>query len=159
MKKFNQLYVSKVAELEVPVEKPREDLLIKTGKLILGALCVFTFLAGLIFTDIPLLRNIITHFNTHIIIPVEQWMAADPRTGRALEFLIYATIASIILYATRMRLYVLGLWCLANIEKWIDDLRARAIVKNFFSVPKKPTLTPESKTATIEPAEDKFAQF
>jgi len=167
MSKFQTLYKKKLSELQPKTaDSPRQDLLITVGKLFGGAILVFTFLSGVIFTVIPLARNISLHFQTHILEPIVRWMAAEPTTGNSLMFLIYATISAVILYILRDKIQILFLWILASGERSAADaahkIEQRRMLKEleepFGAFESKASLIP-TRQMTLEPADDKHPLF
>lgn len=167
MSKFQSLYQKKLAELRPKSdESPRQDLLITVGKILGGAILVFTFLSGVIFTVIPLARNISVHFQTHIMEPIVRWMAAEPTTGNSLMFLIYATISAVIIYILREKIQILGLWILASGERSAADaafkIEQRRLKKEleepFGAFESTASLVP-TRQVNLEPADDDRPQF
>ena len=167
MSKFQTLYKKKLSELQPKTaETPRQDLLITVGKMFGGALLVFTFLSGVIFTVIPLARNISLHFQTHILEPIVRWMAAEPTTGNSLMFLIYATISAVILYILRDKIQILFLWILASGERSAAEaahkIEQRRVLKEldepFGAFETTASLVP-TRQVNLEPADDKQPLF
>lgn len=160
MSKFQELYRKKLEQTAPATEEPKQDLLLTLLKLIGGAILIFTFLSGVIFTLIPLLRNIAVHMQTHIVEPIQRWMAAEPTTGHSLMFLLYATISVVILYIMREKIQILFLWLLSLLERAFQEAKHKAEVRKNQKLLQKPfgdvRLSPKTKIGltptAIEPA-------
>lgn len=171
MSKFQNLYQQKVAELSTTAEPVKQDLLLTFGKLFGGAIIIFTFLSGVIFTVIPLLRNISVHFHTHIMEPIQRWMEAEPTTGNSLMFLLYATTSVVVLYLMRNKIQILFLFLLAQFEKSVLEAKHKTEVRKAAKELKKPFGSkdpqrfntslgiPLDKPLSIEPAQNDHPQF
>lgn len=160
MSKFQELYRKKLEQTAPPTEEPKQDLLLTFLKLLGGAILIFTFLSGVIFTLIPLLRNMALHMQTHIVEPIQRWMAAEPTTGHSLMFLLYATISVVIIYIMREKIQILFLWILSLFERAVEDTKHKVEVRKNQKLVEKPfgdtTLSPSTRISltptAIEPA-------
>lgn len=114
---FKELYDKTLINIhESRKSEKKQDTAVIVLKYLAGAAGVFTFLAGIVFTVIPLIKNISYHIELHVLEPLHEWMLAQPTTGSALVFLFYATVASIVLYILRDLLYLLFLNFMCFVE-------------------------------------------
>lgn len=110
----------------------RPDMLIAFAKALGIAFFSFTFLAGLIFTVIPLMRNVYLHFIWHFVEPINRWVAAEPVTGSAIMFLFQVAGAVIVIWLLRSYLMFIPTYIMASVEK-NNKNKPKKVVK------KKPT--------------------
>lgn len=110
-------YKDKLTKLKTSLEKEKSDGLVTLAKAFAFAFVAFTFLAGLIFTVIPLARNIYMHFVWHVIEPINNWVATEPVTGTAILFLFKVAAVCLFLFTIRKHLMFIPLWIASQLEK------------------------------------------
>lgn len=110
-------YKQRLHELAKNTTPRKEDMLLMALKIVGAALLVFTFFSGLIFTVIPLMRNMWNHIELNIVQPINSWMLAEPTTGHSMVFLVNLTVFIIILFFARVKLFHLGFWLLTKLEQ------------------------------------------
>lgn len=110
-------YGQKLKELRSKVDKNRPDMLLLLGKSLLAAFVIFTFLSGLVFTVIPLARNISEHVQTNIIQPINAWIAAEPVFGNHMMFVFQAAGTIMFLYFIRDYIALFFVWIMHLFEK------------------------------------------
>ena len=109
-------YSEKLKALKASLQKDKPDMLLSFGSAMLVAFFAFTFLAGLVFTVIPLLRNMWMHILWHFIEPINRWVAAEPVTGGAIMFLFKAAGVVLLLWLFRKWLMFIPYWIMAQFE-------------------------------------------
>jgi len=110
-------YKEKLVDLQKTLEKNRPDMLLSLLKAIIAALCVFTFLAGFVFTVIPLARNIWNHVQLHIIAPVNLWIAEEPVFGGHMIFVFQAAATIMFIWLIRHYIMLLGVYIMSLFEE------------------------------------------
>lgn len=107
--------------------------LVTLGKALFFAFVVFTFLAGIIFTVIPLIRTCVEYLNMAVWIPLNNWIVQEPVTGPATMFLFYASGAMLVLYVLRDYFQIGYFWAMSQFE----TIRYRLNKQNTVSAEKK----------------------
>lgn len=110
-------YKEKLVDLQKTLEKNRPDMLLSLLKATFAALCVFTFLAGFVFTVIPLARNIWNHIMLHIVAPINLWVAEEPVFGGHMIFVFQAAATIMFIWLIRHYIMLLVVYVLSLFEK------------------------------------------
>ena len=124
---------SRYLSLAGNLRQNRSDMLISFARGLFFAFIVFTFLAGIIFTVIPLIRSVSDYLTLVIAIPIGEWVRQEPVTGPMTMFLFYASGAMLVFYILRNHFHLVWLWL---VMKW------HQLNKTWISIPgKKKTST------------------
>lgn len=110
-------YKEKLVEVQRTLEKNRPDMFISLLKAIFAALAVFTFLSGFVFTVIPLARNVYNHVMTHIVQPINLWIAEEPVFGMHMIFVFQAAATIMFLWSIRNYIKLFYFYVLSLFEK------------------------------------------
>ena len=109
-------YQEKLKKLKESLAKNKPDMLITFGHGLFIAFLAFTFLSGLFFTVIPLLRNVYMHIIWHIIEPINRWVQAEPVTGNAIMFILKAAGVVFLIWLFRKWIMLIPLWIASQFE-------------------------------------------
>lgn len=129
-------YKEKLDELHVNLQKNRPDMLFALIKAAIAGMIIFTFLAGFIFTVIPLSINVYNHIELHLIAPMNEWFAEEPIFGH--HMLLVIQVACVLVFLFFIKGYVQYLW-----------VYVLHVFEGWFSGSKKQQVhTPPAKTST-----------
>jgi hypothetical protein len=140
--------LTKLYSVADQLDKNRPDMLISLIRGIVFSFVVFTFLAGIIFTVIPLISSISSYLTLVIAIPVTEWVEKEPVTGPMTMFLFYASGAMLVFYIMRNHFHLLFLWFILKFEQLNN--RWNVIPDFDFSIKKRP----HGSTTVQLPGED-----
>lgn len=112
------------ADLSTRLSQERPDLLAALGRALALGFVVFTFLAGLIFTVLPMAGMVWRHMLNHIVDPVARWIAAEPVFGQQFTLVVQISALAVLLYLLRNWLMLAFTFVAAEAVKRFAQARA-----------------------------------
>jgi hypothetical protein len=112
------------ADLRTRLAHERPDPLAALGRALVLGFVVFTFMAGLIFTVLPMAGMIWRHIVAHMIEPIARWIAAEPVFGQQFTMVAQISALAVLLYLLRNWLMLALTFVAAQAVKRFAQARA-----------------------------------